>query len=327
MAPRRTLPPWGLSEPNHGDTCSEPRCKTRSEMLRSRREEATTYARDQLDERGLCPPVEVPTDCCWWKLVEGYKENALEDLASSPRFQRYMSKRARAQAAERPDPFGTHEVRLRRAPKSCAGKISQADPPPADAEVYLAPKRTVKRFTDGFFEWKARLVPHGDLDERGKNKRVTRDECEPPFSSLSSSFTGCTIDPRSNIRSPRQANASLQVAAHPSDKPSAAEVARRAIQQQRVMWQAILASATKKSGRNCCRDDDSTGTESQGGGSSSGGSSSRSSLTSPGSACSKSPTGEQLHANTDPLGQLQMRPPSVPPETTRRRYSRLCGQG
>ncbi|CAM9600270.1 unnamed protein product [Ectocarpus sp. 13 AM-2016] len=327
MAPRRTLPPWGLSEPNYRDTCSEPRCKTRSEMLRSRREEATTYARDQLDKRGLCPPVKVPTDCCWWKLVEGYKENALEDLASSPRFQRYMSKRARAQAAERPDPFGTHEVRLRRAPKSCAGKISRTDPPPADAEVYLAPKRTVKRFTDGFFEWKARLVPHGDLDERGKNKRVTRDECEPPFSSLSSFFTGCTIDPRMsrgpNIRSPRQANASLQVAAHQPDKPSAAEVARRAIQQQRVLWQVILASAINKSSRDSCRDDDSAGTDGQEGGSSYGSSSSRSLLTSPSSACSTSPTGEQL---PDPLGQLQMRSPSVPPETTRRRYSRLCGQ-
>ncbi|CAM9363079.1 unnamed protein product [Ectocarpus fasciculatus] len=304
MASRRNLPPWGLSEPNYGDTCSEPRCKTRSEMLRSRREEATSFARDQLDERGICTPVEVPTDCSWWKLVEGYKENALEDLASSPRFQRYMSKRARAQAAERPDPFGTHEVRLRRAPTSCADKISRADPPPADAEAYLAPKRTVKHFTDGFFEWKARLMPHGDLDERGKSKRITRDECEPPFSSLSSSFTGFTIGPRSNIHSPRQENASLQEAVHPSDKPSAADVARRAIQQQRAMWQAILASATNKSGRNRCRGDNSAGTEGQGGGSSRSSSSSRRSssrssrnsrdpLTSPGSVCSTSPTGEQ----------------------------------
>ncbi|CAN0548323.1 unnamed protein product, partial [Ectocarpus sp. 12 AP-2014] len=77
------------------------------------------------------------------------------------------------------------------------------------------------------------------------------------------------------------------------------------------MWQAILASATNKSGRNCCRDDDSAGTNGQGGGSSCGSSSRRSLLTSPSSACSTSPT------EADPLGQLQMRSPSVPPETTR----------
>lgn len=29
---------------------------------------------------------------------------------SSPRFQRYISKRAKARVAEGPDPFGTHEV-------------------------------------------------------------------------------------------------------------------------------------------------------------------------------------------------------------------------
>ena len=57
----------------------------------------------------------------------------------------------------------------------CADKISCAEPPPADAEAYLEPKRTVNRhFTDEFLEWQARLTCHGDLDERGKNKaRVT----------------------------------------------------------------------------------------------------------------------------------------------------------
>lgn len=35
---------------------------------------------------------------------------SLFDFASSPRFQRYVSKRAKKQVTEDPDPFSTHQV-------------------------------------------------------------------------------------------------------------------------------------------------------------------------------------------------------------------------
>lgn len=62
------------------------------------------------------------------------------------------------------------QVPLRKPPTPWAEKISRAKPPPADAEAYLAPKRRAnKRFTADFFAWQARLISHGDLDDRGKN--------------------------------------------------------------------------------------------------------------------------------------------------------------
>lgn len=63
------------------------------------------------------------------------------------------------------------QVRLRKPSRPRTEKISRAEPPPADAEAYFAAKRTVNnQFTGEYFEWKARLISHGDLDERGKNR-------------------------------------------------------------------------------------------------------------------------------------------------------------
>ena len=62
------------------------------------------------------------------------------------------------------------QIPLRKPSRPWTEKISRAKPPPADAEAYLAPKRRAnKRFTAEFFAWQARLISHGDLDERGKN--------------------------------------------------------------------------------------------------------------------------------------------------------------
>lgn len=62
------------------------------------------------------------------------------------------------------------QVRLRKPPGSGADKIPNAPPPPPDNEAYVTPKRTLKHYTDEVFEWKARLMSHGDLDEHGKSK-------------------------------------------------------------------------------------------------------------------------------------------------------------
>ncbi|CAM9369204.1 unnamed protein product [Scytosiphon promiscuus] len=309
-------PPWGLSEPyrNNEQRHNISRPKTRSEMLRSRRESAVSFARSQLDQRRACSTPEAVTDG-WWKLAKGYRENPLEDLASSPRFQRYISRRAKARVAEDPDPFGTHQVRLRGPSKAWADKISLADPPPPDAEAYFAPKRTVKHFTDEFFEWKSRLISHGDLDERGKNKRVTLDECAPPYSSLCSSFTGCSIDPRNNIRSTSQAKAAT--APLPLEKPGAAEVSRRAQEQRRTMWEAIMAATAKKTHPSCDRYGGSAGSH---GGGDVGICATRSRV--PVLLCVRS----ESPWRTTAWGKVEMRPPSAPPESNRRRYSRLCGQ-
>ncbi|CAN0027310.1 unnamed protein product [Pylaiella littoralis] len=173
-------------------------------MLRTRKQEELLYARKMMVQPSQ-HEVTVPSD--WWKHVEGYRENPPDDLASSPRFQRYMSRRARAHAAaESPDPFGTHEVRLRKPPGSGADKIPNAPPPPPDNEAYVTPKRTLKHYTDEVFEWKARLMSHGDLDEHGKSKNVTLDECQPPYSSFSSSFTASSIDPKVSLRRLLQAS-------------------------------------------------------------------------------------------------------------------------
>ncbi|CAM9129086.1 unnamed protein product [Hapterophycus canaliculatus] len=332
-ARRPGSPPWGLSE-YRNNVGEKMHCilrpKTRSEMLRSRRENAVSFARGQLDKRGACS-MPVPVTDGWWKLAEGYRENPLEDLASSPRFQRYIRRRARARAAEGPDPFGTHQVRLRGPSKAWAEKISLADPPPPDAEAYFAPKRTVKHFTDEFFEWKARLISHGDLDKRGKSKkRVTLDECAPPYSSLCSSFTGCSIDPGNNIRSASQAKAVFKASApHLLERPSAAEVARRAHNKRRTMWKEILAATAKKPHLTCDGYDGSAGFDGCGDGMEGNGSSGNRSRSSgdsrpcpslASSACSTDPVGKTW-------GKVEMRPPSAPPESNRRRYSRLCGQG
>lgn len=65
------------------------------------------------------------------------------------------------------------QVRIKKSSISLAGKISNDDPPPADAEAYFAPRRTIRHYTDEVFAWEARLRAHGDLEHCNRSKVYT----------------------------------------------------------------------------------------------------------------------------------------------------------
>lgn len=81
----QTVPPWGIYEPRVEENCSNDRKlrpRTRSELLRTRREELQSFARDGLsvgESRNTAPwSGEVGG---WWTFAEGYREYALEAFA------------------------------------------------------------------------------------------------------------------------------------------------------------------------------------------------------------------------------------------------------
>ncbi|CAN0055696.1 unnamed protein product [Ascophyllum nodosum] len=196
--------------------------------------------RKQTGRDGITPWLE--KDVGWWTLADDYKENALEALASSPRYQRYANKRARARVAEGPDPYNTHEVCIKRPPEPLAENISSSKPPPKDAEAYFTPRRTIKHFTDEYFAFQeARLESRGDLDEDGKSRLFHLHKREIPYSSLDSNTTKYSLDPKGGQRHRlREAEANLR-ASHPPGRPSASEVARRALELRHAHREALQA--------------------------------------------------------------------------------------
>ncbi|CAM9237676.1 unnamed protein product [Laminaria digitata] len=317
----QTTPPWGVSEPRVLETDSSRRRSTsrpatRTEMLRTRRQELRwSLAGDRLDpgtSEDVTPWWGGEVD--WWTLAEGYRENAMENMSSSPRFQRYMSKRDRTRHAERPDPFSTHEVRIRGASKPFTEKISAANPPPKTAEAYFAPKRTIKRFTDEINVWKGRIKFQEYLDARGKNEV---DDSKPLYGSPAATFTGCSLNPKVGGVN------RVRVSDHHKEQHGATAIRSSVVQQRSCMPRRDSASsdppcrqAEADSSRRCSASDQEKVDEGEG---ASGGS--RGVRHPAPGECGKACRRRKQRTI------IQLRPPSPTPESNRHRYSRLCGQG
>lgn len=79
-------PPWGhdLEEScctAANTTASGPRPRTRTEMVRTRREKEASYAQKILPRGSTAAGGQAMVPKDWWKLVEGYRENPYDDLA------------------------------------------------------------------------------------------------------------------------------------------------------------------------------------------------------------------------------------------------------